>query len=180
MQVKGICWHDTASNNTMVKRYVQPSDNDPKKAELLKILGVNAYHNDWNHTNRQAGVNAFVGKLADGTVSTCQTMPWNYRPWGVGSGQNPKKPGGSLNSGWIQFEICEDTKTNKSYFDAIFEEACQLTAYLCKMFNIDPNGTATYNGIVVPTILCHGDAAKLNVGCNHSDIYDWFPNFGRS
>lgn len=173
MQVKGICWHDTAANNTAIKRYVQPSDNDPKKAELLKILGVNAYHNDWNHTNRQAGVNAFVGKLADGTVTTCQTMPWNYRPWGVGPGAK-----GSINTGWIQFEICEDAKTDSKYFGQIFEEACQLTAYLCKMFNIDPNGYTMYNGVKVPNICCHGDATKLKVGYSHSDIYDWFPNFG--
>lgn len=173
MQVKGICWHDTASNNTAIKRYVQPSDNDPKKNELLKILGVNTYHNDWNHTNRQAGVNAFVGRLADGSITTVQTMPWNYRPWGVGPGSK-----GSINSGWIQFEICEDAKTNKAYFDAIFEEACQLTAYLCKIFNIDPNGYTMYNGVKVPNICCHGDATKLHVGYLHSDIYDWFPNFG--
>ena len=173
MQVKGILWHDTAANNTNIKRYVQPSDNDPNKDKLLSILGVNANHNDWNHTNRQAGVNAFVGKLANGTVATVQTMPWNYRPWGVGSGNK-----GSLNSGWVQFEICEDGKTNKAYFDQIFEEACQLTAYLCKLYGIDPNGKTTYNGIVVPTILCHKDAADLNVGCKHIDIYDWFPNFG--
>ena len=173
MQIKGILWHDTAANNTNIKRYVQPSDNDPKKDELLKILGVNANHNDWNHTSRQAGVNAFVGKLANGTVTTVQTMPWNYRPWGVGAGTK-----GSLNSGWVQFEICEDGKTNKGYFDQIFEEACQLTAYLCKLYGIDPNGKTTYNGVVVPTILCHKDAADLNVGCKHIDVYDWFPNFG--
>ena len=173
MQVKGICWHDTASNNTYIKRYVQPSDNDPKKNELLSILGTNIYHNDWNHTNKQAGVNAFVGRFADGTITTCQTMPWNYRPWGVGSGSK-----GSINSGWIQFEICEDAMTNKTYFDGIFEEACQLTAYLCKMFNIDPNGYTMYNGVKVPNICCHGDATRLQVGQSHSDIYDWFPNFG--
>ena len=41
MQVKGICWHDTASNNTYIKRYVQPSDNDPKKMKdsAGKVLG---------------------------------------------------------------------------------------------------------------------------------------------
>lgn len=173
MQVKGICWHDTGCNNPNVKRYVQPADNDPKKNELLKIIGVNPNHNDWNHTNRQAGVNAFIGKLADGSVATVQTMPWNYRPWGVGSGAK-----GSLNNGWIQFEICEDTKKNETYANQAFKEACELTAYLCKLYNIDPNATVSYNGIKVPTICCHKDAANLGLGCDHSDIYDWFPTFG--
>ena len=30
-------------------------------------------------------------------------MPWDYRPWGCGSGSK-----GSCNTGWVQFEICED------------------------------------------------------------------------
>ena len=50
-----------------------------------------------------AGLNAFIGYLRDGSVSTIQTMPWNFRPWGCGSGIK-----GSCNNGWIQFEICED------------------------------------------------------------------------
>jgi hypothetical protein len=50
-----------------------------------------------------AGLNAFIGYLRDGSVGTIQTMPWDFRPWGCGSGIK-----GSCNNGWIQFEICED------------------------------------------------------------------------
>lgn len=87
-------------------------------------------------------MNAWIGKLANGTIATVQTMPWDYRPWGCGSGDN-----GSCNNGWIQFEIGEDDLTDPIYFHAVYNEACQLTAYLCKMFNIDPNGTVEMNGI---------------------------------
>ena len=111
MTIKGILWHSTGVNNPWVKRYVQPSDNAPNKAKMLTVLGTNAYQNDWNHIERQAGLNAWIGKLADGTVATVQTMPWNYRPWGCGSGNK-----GSCNNGWIQFEICEDSLRDKTYF----------------------------------------------------------------
>ena len=100
MDVKGVLWHSTGANNPWVKRYVQPSDNATDRDEMLKLLGTNANKNDWNHITRQAGLNCWIGKLADGTIATVQTMPWDYRPWGCGSGSK-----GSCNNGWIQFEI---------------------------------------------------------------------------
>lgn len=172
---KGILWHDTGANNPNLKRYVQPDDNAADRAELIGKLGKNKYNNDWNHIDRQAGMNCWVGKLADGTVTTVQTMPWNYRPWGCGSGSK-----GSCNDTHIQFEICEDGKNDGAYLEAAYREACEITAYLCKMFGIDPKGTIDYKGIKVPTILCHQDSYKLGLGGNHSDIYDWFPMFGKS
>jgi hypothetical protein len=63
-------------------------------------------------------------------------MPWNYKPWGCGSGSK-----GSCNNGWMQFEICEDALTDESYFNAVYKEACELTAYYCSMYNINPLGT---------------------------------------
>ena len=113
--------------------------------------------------------------MADGTVTTVQTMPWDFKPWGCGSSTK-----GSCNNGWIQFEICEDGLTDKAYFDKVYKEACEITAYLCKLYNIDPKGTVTYNGVKVPTILCHQDSYKLKLGSNHSDIYHWFPKHGKS
>ena len=175
MVIKGVLWHSTGANNTSLKRYVQPSDDDINREELLKLLGVNRYKNDWNHIERQAGLNAWIGKLADGTVATVQTMPWNFRPWGCGSGIK-----GSCNNGWIQFEICEDGLNNKEYFDLVYQEACELTAYLCELYNIDPLGVITMNGVTVPTILCHKDANTLGLGSNHGDILHWFPKYNKN
>lgn len=180
MIVKGILWHDTGANNPTLKRYVQPSDVKPSedtysKDEWLRILGKNTNGNDWNHIERQAGLNCWIGKLADGTITTVQTMPWDYRPWGCGSGSK-----GTCNDGWIQFEICQDSKSNKNYFDATYKEACEITAYLCKMFNIDPKGIVVHNGVTVPTILCHQDSYRLKLGSNHSDMYDWFNKYGKT
>ena len=175
MAVKGILWHSTGANNPNLKRYVQPSDNAINKEEWLKKLGVNAYKNDFNHISAQVGLNAFIGKLADGTVTSVQTMPWDFKPWGCGSGSK-----GSCNNGWIQFEICEDGLKDKAYFEAVYKEACELTAYLCDMFNIDPKGTVTVNGVKVPTILCHADSNKLGFGSNHGDVLHWFPKFNKN
>lgn len=171
----GVLWHSTGANNPNLKRYVQPSDDDANYSTLISLLGTNTNGNDWNHIEQQAGLNCWIGKLANGTVTTVQTMPWNYMPWGCGTGSK-----GSCNYGWIQFEICEDGLTDSTYFNAIYEEACEITAYLCKLYNIDPNGSVTFKGITVPTILCHADSAKLGLGSSHTDVTHWFPMFGKS
>lgn len=180
MTPKGVLWHSTGANNPTLKRYVQPSDVRPpedtySKDEWLKILGKNRYNNDWNHITRQAGLNAWIGKLEDGTVTTVQTLPWDYKPWGCGAGSK-----GSCNNGWMQFEICEDDLTNKEYFETVYKEACELTAYYCKMYNLDPLGSVQYNGVTVPVILCHKDSYKLGLGGNHSDVYPWFNKYGKT
>jgi N-acetyl-anhydromuramyl-L-alanine amidase AmpD len=180
MTPKGVLWHSTGANNPSLKRYVQPSDVKPAedtytKEQWLAILGKNKYNNDWNHIERQAGLNCWIGKLADGTVTTIQTMPWDYRPWGCGSGSK-----GSCNSGWMQFEICEDNLTDKDYFEAVYKEACEITAYYCKMYNINPKGTVVHEGVTVPTILCHYDSYKLGLGSNHGDVDHWFKKYGKT
>ena len=175
MDVKGILWHSTGANNPNIKRYVQPDDKDSNRNALLQMIGVNQYHNDWNHQDRNAGLNAWIGKLADGSVTTVQTMPWDFRPWGCGSGKK-----GSCNNGWIQFEICEDDLKNQDYFNLIYKEACELTAYLCKIFSIDPKGFVTVSGVKIPTILCHQDSYNLGFGSDHSDVIHWFSKYKKT
>lgn len=175
MKVKGVLWHSTGANNPTIKRYVQPSESDPKYNELIALIGKNKNGNDWNHKKKQAGLNAWIGKLADGSVATVQTMPWDYAPWGCGKGKK-----GTCNDGWIQFEVCEGNLSDKDYFNKIYKEACELTAYLCDMYNIDPCGTVKHSGVTVPTILCHQDSYKLGLGSNHSDILHWFKKHGKT
>ena len=172
---KGVLWHSTGANNPNLKRYVQPDDNAADRAYWLEKLGRNQYGNDWNHIDRQAGLNFWIGKLADGTVAAVQTMPMDYRPWGCGSGGK-----GSCNDTHIQFEICEDALTDKSYFDACYKEACEMTAYLCKMFGIDPKGTISHNGISVPTIIDHTGSHSLGLGSNHGDVQHWSRKYGKT
>jgi hypothetical protein len=175
MEVKGILLHSTGANNPNIKRYVQPSKGVDNYDKLISLIGKNTGGNDWNHIERQAGLNAWIGKLADGTVATVQTMPWNYRPWGCGSGSR-----GSCNDGWIQFEICEDDLNNEEYFNAVYNEAIELCAYLCKMYNLNPKGLVNHNGVSVPVITCHADAHFLGLGSNHGDIHTWFKRYDKS
>ena len=174
MNIKGVLIHSTGANNPNLKRYVQPSQNDANYQKLIELLGKNTANNDWNHIEIQAGLNAWIGKLANGNIASIQTMPWNYRPWGCGSGS-----AGTCNDGWIQYEICEDSTNDKAYFELVYKEACELTAYLCKTYNLNPKGTVNFNGKKVPIILCHQDSARLGLGSNHADVYHWFGKFGK-
>ena len=175
MKVKGILMHSTGANNPNLKRYIQPSDKAINKDEMIELLGKNLNNNDYNHTDLPSGLNAWIGKLADGTVTTIQTMPWNYRPWGCAAGEK-----GSCNNGWIQFEICEDNLNNKTYFEKIYQEACELIAYLCQMYSLNPYGTVMVNDIQIPIILCHADAHELGFGSNHADVLHWFNKYGKT
>lgn len=168
---KAVLWHDTGCNNKNIKRYVQPLTTDKNYKQAIEKIGKNPNGNDWNHADRQAGVNAFIGLFADGTVGTCQVLPWDMRPWGCGSGKN-----GSENDEAIQFEICQDAKNDKEYAKKCYDEAVKCTAWLCEKYKIDPKGTHKKNGVIVPNILCHYDSWKLGLGSNHDDIYDWFPS----
>ena len=179
----GVLWHDTGAGNPNIKRYVQPSDDDPNREALLKKIGKNANKNDWNHIQHQAGLNAWIGKIADGSVATCQSMPWNFRPWGCGSGSKGSCNGSAsvANSPfWIQFEICDDGYKDREYFDKCYQEACEFTAFICKSFGINPKGYVKYNGVTVPTILCHKDSSELGLGSAHGDVYLWFNKFGKT
>lgn len=175
MEVKGILIHSTGCNNPSIKRYVQPSDGVSNEAKMLALIGKNTSRTDLNHIESQTGLNAWIGKLENGTVAAVQTMPWNFRPWGCGSGNR-----GSCNDGWIQFEICEDSLSDPNYFNAVYKEAVELCAYLCKMCGLNPKGSVNHNGVSVPVITCHADAHKLGFGSNHGDINHWFPKYGKN
>lgn len=182
----GVLWHDTAAGNPSIKRYVQPYETDTNYNEMIALLGKNKYNNDWNHIEHEAGLNAWIGLLADGSMATVQAGEWDKHPWGCGGGNKGscngyiKKDGKTTwtNEHWIQFEICDDGYKDEAYFKRAYKEACEFTAYICELYGIDPNGTVTYNGITVPTILCHADSYKLGLGGNHGDIYSWFKKFG--
>jgi len=182
--VRGVLWHSTGANNPSLKRYVQPDDTAADRARLLELLGVNKNSNDWNREGQwvkgqwvplKAGVHAFIGKLASGEVTTVQAGDWDKKAWGCGSGKK-----GSCNNGWIQFEICEDNLGDPVYFEKVYREAVELTAYLCKLYNLDPQGTVAYNGVKVPVILCHQDSYQLGLGSNHGDVLHWLPKYGKS
>lgn len=192
----GVLLHDTAAGNPTIKRYVQPYVGDANYTQNMEKLGKNQYGNDWNHSARQAGVNAFIGELADGTITTCQVGEWTMSPWGCGGGdlgscngyikENDKVKW--VKQHWVQFEICDDGHNDKTgeytgtkeYFDKIYEETIQFTAFICQLYNLDPKGTVKFAGIDVPVITCHYDSYKMKLGSDHSDVLKWFGKYNKT
>lgn len=151
--VKGIMVHSTGANNPWLKRYL-PDDGR---------IGKNQYNNHWNTPlpgGKQVCVHGFIGKLADGSVATYQTLPWNHRGWHAG---------GSANNTHIGFEICEDGLTDATYFNAVYKEAVELCAFLCKEY-----------GLTEKDIICHSEGYKKGIASNHGDVMHWFPKHVKS
>lgn len=150
---KGIMVHSTGANNPNLKRYVGPDDG---------LLGNNKYNNHWNQSRpggRQVCVHAFIGKLADGSIATYQTLSWNHRGWHAG---------GKANDTHIGFEICEDSLTDASYFNKVYKEAVELCVYLCKLYKLTEKD-----------IIGHYEGFKLGIASNHSDPNHWFSKHGK-
>lgn len=175
---RGIVVHSTGANNPTLKRYVQPHAAqtqgmarllpDPKaltRQELLSLLGVNTGGNDWNRPVSPAVcVHGFVGRLSDGTVAAVQTLPWDVRCWGCGSG-----PKGSYNASHIQFEICEDGMEDPAYLETAWDTAADLCADLCRKFSIP-----------VTAIRSHAESCRDGYASNHGDPDHWFKRFGKT
>lgn len=154
---KGIVVHSTGANNPNLRRYVQPDDG---------ILGKNTNGNHWNRSGIQVCVHAFVGKDKDGNVRVYQTLPFNYACWGIGRGSK-----GSYNydpTGYIQFEMCEDSLTDEKYFNNVMKQAIEFCAYLCKEYNIS-----------IDNVVSHHEGYLRGYGSNHADCDHWLKKFGK-
>jgi N-acetylmuramoyl-L-alanine amidase len=159
--VKGIMVHSTGANNPWLRRYVGPDDG---------LLGRNRHNNHWNQDRpdgRSVCVHAFIGKLADGSIATYQTLPWNHRGWHSGRGTK-----GSANDTHISVEICEDNLTDAAYFNAVYKEAAELCAFLCKEYTLDPMA----DGVIIG----HFEGHRRGIASNHADPGHWFPRHGKS
>ena len=150
---QGVMIHSTGANNPELRRYVAPNDG---------LLGDPSLRH-WNQSGVGACVHAFIGKLADGSAATYQTLPWDMRGWHCGR---------SGNDTHISFEICEDGLTDAGYFQAVYREAVELTAYLCKEYGLDP----LEDGVVI----CHAEGYKRGIASNHADVLHWFPKHGKT
>ena len=151
---KGIMVHSTGANNPYLRRYVGPDDG---------LLGANQYNNHWNQhrpSGRQVCVHAFIGKLKNGSIATYQTLPWDHRGWHAG---------GEANDSHIGFEICEDNLSDAAYFNAVYKEATELCAYLCKLYDLTEKD-----------IIGHYEGYQKKIASNHGDPRHWFSRHGKS
>lgn len=150
---QGVMVHSTGANNPYLRRYIAPDDG--------RLGEPSSRH--WNQSGVGACVHAFIGRLADGSIAAYQTLPWNMRGWHCGR---------SGNDTHIAFEICEDGLTDEGYFQQTYQEAVELTAYLCKLYHLDPLA----DGVV----LCHSDGYQRGIASNHADVLHWWRKFGVS
>lgn len=155
MTPKGIVVHSTGANNPNLCRYIGPDDG---------VIGPNKYGNHWNQASSSKCVHAMIGKDKNGVVRCYQTLPWDYRPWGCGSGSK-----GSYNNTHIQFEMLEDDLTDAAYFAKAYDLAVSLCAYLCKAYGI-PTGA----------IVSHKEAHDAGYASNHGDPHTWFTRQGKT
>ena len=124
---------------------------------------IDRFWNSWNNPNVYKCVHAFIGVDSKGDVAIHQTLPFDIKPWGCGSGSK-----GSYNDCAIQFEICrviKDTEhTKKAYSLAV-----EFCAYLCKEYNIP-----------IKNIVGHYEAHALGYGSNHADPRELFNSIDKS
>ena len=180
IEVKGIMVHSTGANNPNLRRYVGPDVPNG-------IIGHNPNNNHWNipHPDgrnmeshpfvnngnrrcrtcngREVCVHAWIGRLANGSIASVQSLPWDMRGWHCG---------GSANNTHIGFEICEADLNDREYFDLVYKEAVELCTYLCKMFKLDP----MKDGVLID----HAEGFRRGVAGNHGDVGHWFPRHGKS
>ena len=134
--------------------------------------GVGAYALQAN-SNRAGRGASIHGCVDDKHIVQC--LPWTKRAGHVGSGKN-----GSYNNSHIGIEMCEPSgltyNSNGSvimkynppagYFAAVWKNAVDLFAYLCKEYGLDPLGKNV--------IVSHAEAHALGYGDNHADTGHWF------
>ncbi len=160
----GIVLHSTGANNPSLKRYVQPSTDDPARGDLLALIGKNTNGNHWNRDIKKS-VHYIIGKRADGLVDAAHILPEEFCAWGVGKGKK-----GSYNynpTAHIQIEVCEDALTDEKYFFACYYEAIHLCADICAR-----------RGWEADVIVSHKEAYKLGYASNHGDIDHWLKKYG--
>lgn len=110
----------------------------------------------WDKPDAAKCVHAFVGQDV-----IYQTLPWTMRGWHAG---------GAANNTHIGFEICEDDLTGTDYFKAVWGNAVDLCAMLCKQYGLDQ----------LTDIICHSEGHVLGIASNHADVMHWFPKHGEN
>lgn len=155
MTPKGIVVHSTGANNPNLRRYIAPDDG---------VIGKNLYNNDWNRGGLDVAVHGFIGLDKNNNVKFYQTLPFDICCWGVADGYR-----GSYNYDppYIQFEMCEDDLTDKSYCTKVYNKAVEVCVYLCKEYKIS-----------VDNIVSHKEAHEKGYGSDHIDPTNWWNKHG--
>lgn len=156
----GLLIHSTGEGTTALKRYVQPSLEDPNYKNLIKTIGENKNGNSWNRSVSK-GVHYMLGKCADGSYAVAQMLPDNICAWGVGSG---KKGSYNYNPAYIQIEIQDGNPIEETYPIAV-----EWAVKKCKEY-----------GWTADNITSHYEARALGYGSAHGDPKPYFDKGGKT
>ncbi len=120
-------------------------------------IKANGWYSRWNKPGIEACVHAFIDDKE--CIEYLPTEKNNcHRAW---------HGGGSSNNTHIGFEMCEPTDyTDSAYFNKVYKNAVEYTAYLLKK-----HGITTVND---NTVLCHCEGYKKGIATNHGDVMHWF------
>ena len=160
--IYGIMFNCTESGSPYLLRLVQPDKSDENYNSILQKIGNNRVGTDYNSNITSSGFTFYIGRFADGTVGTVQSLPINYRGWGSGS----SIIGRSANDGWIQCLILKDSLSDTDYWINVIHEMVRLSAYVCTYFGLDPTGFVSKRTCKIPTILSRNEAYYLNYAYN--------------
>lgn len=120
-------------------------------------IKAKGWYSRWNKPGIEACVHAFIDD--EECIEYLPTEKNNcHRGW---------HGGGSSNNTHIGFEMCEPTDyTDSAYFNKVYKNAVEYTAYLLKK-----HGITTVND---NTVLCHCEGYKKGIATNHGDVMHWF------
>ncbi len=153
----GIVVHSTGCNNPYLKRYVN----------LPSVCGVNVYKNYFGNDGTTVNPHAVIGKDKNGNVKGVQILPYDICCWGCGSGS---KGSYNFDPAYIQFEICEDGLTDKTYFESAFDFAAR---YCAELIN-------TYPSIKLENVVSHKEANAIGYASSHGDPENWLSKFDKN
>lgn len=139
---------------------------------------ANVMYGRMDRTDAGWGVNAILGDFHTGEGRVILCMPYDRRPWGVGSGSR-----GSWNNSRIQWEVCEpaghtyaggtmvgyDVAKNQGYFDRMWKLLVAWNVFMAVELGYD---AATIND--------HAESYRTGMGSNHADMGQWLPKHGKS
>lgn len=160
------CWG--YNQQRLDERYTRFQEEGPKGL-MLHSVGcgeptADVWVERWNKPGMQIMVHAFVEP--DRVV---QTFPWRYRAWHAGGCGNDSYIGvemtepasivypDPMKAEWVD----KDPAASRAHMLAVYAQAVELFALLCKEFALDPLG----DGVIVS----HAEGHKRGVASGHAD-----------
>ena len=131
MTPKGIIIHSSGFEQPYLWYFIQPSNSNPNKSQILNTIGVNKKHTDYNHTRRLINYHYWIGKDSNNNIQTIKAFPNDFK----------------IKDNYIHICLLEDDLNDKKYALQIVSELIQLCVHLCKEFHWNENNVLGHSEI---------------------------------